>query len=180
MFDVYFHSGPIIRLLEFYMGMLLIPIYFYINDFMNKYKNQLWVKIMFTFIQIIFPLFIYLIMLKYNYLLFRCYFVLIFCFSIFIISYDYGFLSDLFASKLFAKIMSCQIEMYLLQRTINNILLKIIGRKKFESIFNKEMQFLIKLFFIFIFGYFYKILFREKFAKLFDIFLIKLKVLILN
>lgn len=175
-FDTRFHRGPIIRLLEFYMGMLLIPMFFYFKYYIDKYKNKLLIRIIFTFIQIILPIIIYLIMLKYNHLLLRCYFVLIFCFFVFIISYDYGFLSDLFAHKLCNKIMSCQMEMFLFQKTIKNIFRHKIIKKNFEYMFNnKQIQFLIKLFILFILGFCYKILFKEKFAKYLDIIFIEKK-----
>jgi len=174
LFDAEFHRGPIIRLLEFYMGMLLTPMFFYFKHYMDEYKNKFLVKIIFTFIQIVLPIFIYFIMLKFNHQLLRCYFVLIFSFFIFIISYDYGILSDLFAHKLCVKIMSCQMEMFLFQKAINNIFRFPTIKKNFISMFNnKQTQFLIKLFMIFICGYFYKILFKEKFAKLLDIIFFK-------
>ena len=52
LFDANFHRGPIIRLLEFYMGMLLIPMFFYIKNFLDKYKNKLWFKIIYFKIQL--------------------------------------------------------------------------------------------------------------------------------
>ena len=160
--------------------MLLIPMFFYINPFLEKYKTELWLKSIFTFIQIFSPIFIYFVMLKYNFILLRCYFVLILCLFIFIISYDFGFLSRLLSHKLCVKIMSCQMEMYLSQYTINNIFYNIIKRKKFESIFNKEIQFLIKLFIIFICGYLYKILIKEKFSQFLDKLLFLFKKIILD
>lgn len=169
-FDTNFHRGPIIRLLEFYMGMLLTPMFFYFKYYIDKYKNKLLIKIIFTFIQIISPITIYLIMLKNNNILLRCYFVFIFCFFVFIISYDFGILSDLFAHKLCVKIMSCQMEMFLFQKTIYIIFHYKIIKKHFEYIFNNnQIQFLIKLFIIFICGFLYKILVKEKFAKFLDI-----------
>ena len=85
---------------------------------------------------------------------------MIFCFYIFIISYDYGFLSDLFYKKICIKIMSCQMEMYLFQNTINNIIYKINKTFKYEIEINKEMNFLIKLLIIFFVAYLYKSLLK--------------------
>ena len=118
MFDAHFHRGPIIRLFEFYMGMLLTPSFFFLKYLIDDYRNKIWFKYLFTFIQIGSPILIYYIMIHYNNILYRCYFVLIFCFYIFIISYDYGFLSDLFSKKICIKIMSCQMEMYLFQNNL--------------------------------------------------------------
>lgn len=180
-FDAEFHRGPIIRLLEFYMGMLLTPMFFYFKNIIDKCKNKLLIKIIFTYIQIVLPIIIYLIMLKYNNLFLRCYFVLIFCFFVFIISYDFGILSDLFAHKLCVKIMSCQMEMFLFQKAIYNIFLHSIIKKEFALMFNnKQIQFLIKLSMIFICGFLYKILFKEKFAKILDIIFLRKKIINLN
>ena len=109
-----------VPLIEFYKGMLLIPLFYCIKNYLDTYKSIYPIKTVFTIIQISFPIIIYYIMEKYNNKLYRCYFVLIFCFSTFIISYDYGVLSDLFAQKFFAKLMSCQMEMYLIQNTMNS------------------------------------------------------------
>ena len=179
MFDANLHRGPIIRLLEFYMGMLLIPTFFFFKSILDKYKNDISLRIIYTFIQVLIPLFIYYIMLKYNNILYRCYFVLIFCVIIFIIGYDYGYFSDLFGCKLSVKIMSCQMEMYLIQNTINNIISKYIGKSRLKFEFNEEIIFLIKLIIIFGVGYFYKISLKEKFATLLDALLSFLKTLII-
>ena len=154
LFDAHFHRGPIIRLLEFYMGMLLIPLFFFYKYRFDKYKNKNWFKMIYTFIQIFIPIFIYYMILKYDKILYRCYFVLIFCVIIFIISYDYGYLSDLFAYKLSINIMSCQMEMYLIQNTINNIIFKLKKRTNLEIGINSEIDFLFKLIIIFL-GYIY-------------------------
>lgn len=177
-FDAHFHRGPIIRLLEFYMGMLLTPSFFFLKLYINCYRNKFWFKSLFTFIQICSPVFIYYIMLKFNNILYRCYFVLIFCAYIFVICYDYGFLSDLFAKRLFIKIMSCQMEMYLIQNTINNIIYKINNQFKSEIVIHKELKFFLKLLIIFLVAYLYKALFKEKLAHFLDIIIIKLKRII--
>ena len=179
MFDAHFHRGPIIRLLEFYMGMLLIPTFFFLKHYLEVYNNKYSLKIIYTFIQISFPIIIYYIMLKYNNILYRCYFVLIFCFSIFIIAYDYGFFSDIFAKKLCVTIMNCQMEMYLIQITINNIIFKIEKQIKIKFAFNEETQFLLKLLVIFFFGYLYKKFLKEKLAFFLDRKILFIKKLIL-
>ena len=173
-FDANFHRGPIIRLIEFYMGMLLTPSFFFVKNLIDGQRNKFWLISLFTFIQIISPIIIYYIMLYYNKILYRCYFVLIFCAYIFIISFDYGFLSNLFAKKICIKIMSCQMEMYLIQATINNIIIKINKAMKFEFVIDKELMFLIKLLIIFLFAYQYKVLLKEKFAHYLDLILLNI------
>ena len=179
-FDANFHRGPIIRLEEFYLGMLLIPTYFRIHNFLTKHKDYLWFKIMFTVIQIFFPIIIYNLMIIFNNILHRCFFVMIFCNFILIFSFDYGYLSNLFSYIFFVKIMSCQMEMYLLHITINDILNNYKKYLNYEKVFNTDIIFYIKLIIIFLCAYFYKIFLKFKLAKYMDNILLKLKTLILN
>lgn len=154
-----FHFNPVIRLMDFYLGMLMIPLFLKVKNFFDKIENKLYLKFIFTNIQILFPVILYFIMLEYNNKLIRCYFVLIFCLCIFLISYDYGYFSTIIKKKIFKEIMSCQMEMYLLQRCLNNILVKNLNSYIPQ---NEELKFLIKVVFIFIISYIYKKKFREK------------------
>ena len=162
--DFNFHYGPVIRLLEFYLGMLMIPLFDKIKFLLDKIKNSIFMKYFFTIIQSIIPIIIYYIMLKYNYL-YRCYFVLIFCPFTFLISLDYGYLSNINNNKICKKIMSCQMEMYLLQSQLNNTL-RLILKNHWPN--NRELTFSIKVGFIFLISYIYKKLFRDKFAIFMD------------
>ena len=40
LFDADFHYGPIIRLLEFYIGMLTVPLYFFIKLYLDNFKGN--------------------------------------------------------------------------------------------------------------------------------------------
>ena len=160
-----FHYGPVIRLMEFYLGMLIIPLFIKIKCFLDKKQNKICLKIFFTFIQVIFPIIIYFVMEKFNKKLLRCYFVLIFCACIFLISYDYGYLSNLVKMKICKEIMSCQMEMYLLHISLNQILIEIL-KNHFPK--NEELKFLLKICFIFIISYIYKKLFKTKLSIFMD------------
>ena len=118
-YDVHFHRGPIIRLLDFYIGMLLSPSFFLLKSYMDNYKQKKFLKYLFTLFQLLFPFLIYCIMKKYDKILHRCYFVLILSVFIFIFGFDYGYLSDIIAKKFSQKIMSCQMEMYLIKYIIS-------------------------------------------------------------
>ena len=62
LFDADFHFGPLIRLFEFYMGMLTIQAYFLLRNFLDKYQNnKIYFKIIFTIIQIALPTLIYIL-----------------------------------------------------------------------------------------------------------------------
>lgn len=144
-FDAHVQRGPFIRLFEFYMGMLMIPTFFSFKYKLDKYRNNYIIKMLYSFIQLFFPMIMYYIMLKYNNILYRCYFVLIFCVFIFIIAYDYGFLSDLFSHKLCVKIMSCQMEMYLIQNMIHILIYHFERKTKSGINLNSEIKFFIHI-----------------------------------
>ena len=61
--------------------------------------------------------------------------------------------------------MSCQLEMYLLHNSLNNILIKILNNHSQQY---AELMFLITIIFIFIISYIYKKIFREKLAMFLD------------
>ena len=173
--DVNFHRGPFVRCMEFYLGMLIAPLFYKINNILDKYRNKIWIKGIFTLIQIVLPFGIYFIMLKYNLNLKRCYFVLIFCLFIFICGFDYGYLSDIFEMKIAKIIMSHQMEMYLLQKTVNNILLKIMNKVQLKFPPILEFEYYVKLLIIYIFAFIYKKWMKENLAKILDIVVILIK-----
>ena len=175
MFDVHFHRGPIIRLLEFFLGLLMTPTYFSLKSKINKFEHCKWFKIIFTLIQIFLIIFSYYLMLNYNNIFYRCYFVIIFCVFIFVSGFDYGYLSDVISHRICQNIMSCQMEMYLFQNTINNIIDTIIKFLNLSVSLNEEIEFLFKLIIIFIIGYSYKKFVKEIFSKCFDFFIFRIK-----
>lgn len=164
-FDANFHTGPIIRFLEFFLGMLLSPLFFVLKFYFDKYQKIKGFKICFTLSQIFLSFSIYYIMLKYNNILYRCYFVIIFNVFILFFGLDYGYLSDILTNRLCQTIMSCQMEMYLIQNVINGI---ITNQIKFHIKMNEELRFLLKLLIIFLVGYSYKIILKERLAKILD------------
>jgi hypothetical protein len=166
--DINFHTGPGIRFMEFFLGMLMIPTFFKIKEFIDKINKIFIVKIVFTIIQLLLPIYIYYLMVKYNNILFRCHFILIFCGFIFIFGFDYGYLSNIISMKLFQTIMSCQMEMYQIQITLNNLMRKfgLYNHLKFSS--DLELQFIMKVIVIFIFAFIYKKMFKEIFSKILD------------
>ena len=169
-FDTNYHCGPIIRIIEFYIGMLLSPLFIKLKDYLDKYQNYFLFKILFTIIQIILPIYLCYLMIKYDKILFRCYFILILCIYIFIISYDYGYLSVLVSNSLLKKIMSAQMEMYLIQINVNITFEKYFGNT-FNNKISGEVIFFVKLSIIFVVSYIYRIIYRDKLAKLMDKFI---------
>lgn len=166
-FDTHLHDGPIVRLFEFNLGMLIIPCFLKIKQNLDKYQNQFYFKILFTIIPILTSLILYLIMNNLHYL-YCCYFVLIFCFYIFIIGYDYGYLPDIISNKTIQMIMNPQMEMYLSHVSINRMIEKNSFMIFLMQNMNEEIKFFIKLIIIFLFGFLYKKLLKERFSKIMD------------
>ena len=65
-FDTNYHCGPIIRILEFYIGMLLSPLYFTLKDYLDKFQNKFTLKMISTIIQIILPIYLCYLMIKFD------------------------------------------------------------------------------------------------------------------
>ena len=166
-FDTNFHCGPIIRILEFYMGMLIIPLYYRIKIQLDKFQKNVYFKLLFTIIQIMLPLLLYHLFVKYQQILLRCYFILILCFYVIIISFDYGYLSNLVSNKIFKIIMSTQLEMYLIQLNIHITFERFLGKKNNSQLIRSFIYYQ-KLFIIFIIAYLYRKFLRDKFANLLD------------
>lgn len=166
-FDTNLHCGPVIRIFEFYMGMSMIPLFFHIKSRLDQFKNNLIFKIVFTIIQIVLPIFLWRIMIKYDKNLFRCYFLLILSTYTFVISYDYGFLSYISSLKIIKIIMSAQMEMYLIQMNIHlffDMNFKKLNIKNIHGIY----YYYLKLISIIIISFIYRIFYRDKLAILLD------------
>ena len=166
-FNTNFHCGPIIRILEFYMGMLMIPLFFRFKIIFDKFHKYFTFQIIVTIIQILLPLFLYYIMVEYKAKLLRCYFVLIFCIYIFIIGFDYGYLSKFTSQKIFKIIISTQLEMYLIQFNVHYTFDKYFGENRIGKLY-RLFTYYMEVIIIFTIAYFYRKFFRDKFAKLMD------------
>ena len=105
-------------------------------------------------------------MVKYDKVLLRCYFILIFCIYILIISNDYGYLSYIIELKILKLVMNTQLEMYLIQMNVH-ITLDIYFTKKFIHI-PRIFIYYIKLISIFIIALLYRKFYRDKLTKLMD------------
>ena len=169
-FDTHLHDGPIVRVFEFYLGMLSIPTFLKIKSYLDKYQKLFIFKLIFTIIPILATITLYFILTN-SFNLYRCYFILIFCLYIFIIGYDYGYLTDIISNKIMKVIMNPQMEMYLSHVSINRALENNKIMIFLLNDINKEILFFIKLIIIFSFGILYKKLLKEKLSKILDKFL---------
>ena len=177
-FDAHIHDGPIVRVFEFYLGMLTIPTFIKIKSYLDRYINEFQFKIIFTIIPLLTTIIVYSILSNFYFHLLCCYYVLIFCGYIFIIGYEYGYLSYIITNNVIKTIMNPQMEMYLSHVSINRIIEKNKAMNFLLNCMNKEMIFFIKLIIIFCLSSLYKKLFKERFSNLMDKSLLKLKKII--
>ena len=132
-FDAHIHDGPIIRVLEFYLGMLIIPIFLRLKLYLDQNKNIFHFKIIFTIIPFITTIFLYYILNKYYFHLLCCYYVMLFCVYIFIIGYEYEYIQQLLSNYLLKIIMNPQMEMYLSHVSINRMIEKNTAMTRFRE-----------------------------------------------
>ena len=125
-FDTHLHDGPIVRIFEFYLGMLIIPTFLKIKRYLDIYQIKFpnfFFKMIFTIIPILSTIILYYILANSSNL-FRCYFILIFCLYIFIIGFEFGYFPKIISNRIFQMIMNPQMEMYLSHISINNMIEK--------------------------------------------------------
>ena len=167
-FIINFHVNPFIRCIEFYLGMLIIPLFFKLKYVLDKNKKHYCFKILFTLIQMILPILLYFLIIKFTKIKYRVYFVFTFIFLNFVIGLDYGYLSELFSIKIIKKLLSYQMEIYLFQNSATILITKIMKYHKLKFPSNRNLEFFIKLINIFIFAFLYKELLKERLAKIID------------
>ena len=76
-FDAHLHDGPIVRIFEFYLGMLSIPTFLKIKSHLDKYRNKFILKIIFSILPILTTIILYAILKKLRKLLFCYYYLLL-------------------------------------------------------------------------------------------------------
>ncbi len=159
------HTSPIVRSLEFFLGMLLVPSFCFLKEKLSLYKKK-WLKILFTVIEISLLVSLYFILKGFNNLWQRSYFVLFFCFVIFIFAFDFGFFSCVCSNKYILKISDIQLEVYLMQIIVSTLIDKIL------ILMNVQLEFwwlfAIKVIALIVFSILYKIFLENKIAKILE------------
>ena len=114
MFFVMEHTSPLIRCMEFYMGMLLCPVYFGISD---RIKGN---KIMFSILELLTLVFCIassIIMKDVP----RTVFDLVFLILIFVFAFNCGIFSKMLSSKIFILFSKIQYEFFIIHAFINGL-----------------------------------------------------------
>ncbi len=115
-FPLSYHVSPVIRVIEFYMGILLVPILFKTNEFIDKqWVNR---RLPYTFIELLSVCLYVLVIIKTNGRWIRGYYLAFTCPLILTFANDRGLISKLLGSKPFALFSLIQLEFYILHQAI--------------------------------------------------------------
>ena len=104
------HTSPIIRCMEFFIGMLMVPLFIRTSD---KIRSTSAGFGLFSIIETAVMALTVFLMVKMNGVWMRGIFVLLYCLTVFIISLDQGIVSKILSSYPFALFGSIQFEFYL-------------------------------------------------------------------
>lgn len=113
------HTSPIVRCLEFFMGMLLVPLFFKVKEKSEKVENKVWFKSIATVLEVGALVALYFVLRTFNETWERSYFVLVFCLFTFMFAFDYGYFSKICSNKYIAWWGGVELEMYLMQIVVS-------------------------------------------------------------
>ena len=112
-----FHTSPIIRCIEFYIGMLMLPAYFNLKESLFNNYNQN-TSLTMSIAEIIVTLLYIFLTIKMEGIWIRGYFVLAACLLVFVFSFNSGILSKILNLKIFTLFESIQMEFYILHQAV--------------------------------------------------------------
>lgn len=111
--NIDFHVSPIIRCLEFFMGMMMFSLYQKIKNSINNNTT-----LMMTIIEIIVTALYIFLAIKMEGKWIRGYFVLLACLLVFVYALNGGLLSKLLSTKIFSFFTTIQMEFYIFHQVI--------------------------------------------------------------
>lgn len=154
---IQFHTNPIIKATDFFIGMLTVPMFSMIKQKLDDYKEKLWMKIIFTVVEVSIPISLIFIMYFGEGILLRGVFVTIFAFYVMLCALCSGYISRFCSSKEIQKIFSYQFEMYMFQAPVFYALhVLIIALDVWYVTENMGAQFIVKVLIIFVVAVIYK------------------------
>lgn len=165
--ELHTHVNPFVRSLEFLMGMMLVPGYCNIKkklmDFPEKQKI-----ILFTFLEIASLCISILLMYIFCDIWPKTLYVLLFCFFVFIFSFNEGLLSAFFSLSVFKKFNTIQFEFYLSHTTFLTCCSYLLMRITYpdDSIIFTAICTLLEFCILSVICYIYKKWFKPVFSKI--------------
>lgn len=119
--DLRMHTSPLVRSLEFFLGMLMVPVCMYLKE---KYESK---KILVTLWEILALLLTVAIAITKNEVWPRSLFVFVSALLVFVYSFDAGLLSKFFSTKIFRLFGGIQFEFYIFHQIVIVILSGILS-----------------------------------------------------
>lgn len=120
--SINFHTFPVVRCMEFFLGMLMIPFYETLKEKTSKKSTKRF--FLFSLIEILLVSTYIASIFIFNKTLNRGEFVLISCLPIFVLALDSGIISKLLSIKPFQWFASIQFEFYILHQVAFTLLSK--------------------------------------------------------
>lgn len=154
------HVSPVIRCMEFFMGMLIVPLFIQINTWLEGKRTFL----VFTLIEIINCTITFLAIVYKEW--YRSVFVLLFCFFILIFSFDRGAISMLLGFRPFKWFSSIQFEFYILHVALIIGLSDLYANIMPDWRIMNAVMFLTILFIALIYNKFFSVLFTNCMRKI--------------
>lgn len=161
-FQLRIHTSPIVRFLEYFMGMLIVPFYMSLKSRTKIVEEKRWFKLLWTFVEIALIVLIVFLMYTFNNTWMRAYFVYVFCVFIFFISMDCGYFSKFCSLKPVVYICSFQLEIYVFQNVVSGFVNLWGLNINFWALFSIKMALLV------IVSALYKMFVEERIAKVMD------------
>ncbi len=116
-FPLNYHVSPIIRCLEFYSGIMLVPFYKKMCNYLDSLGNIQ--KTIFSTLLEFFAISLYIwVIIKKNEVWIRAYYIPFVCFLVIVFAGDYGWISRLLGFKLFILFSSIQLEFFVLHQAV--------------------------------------------------------------
>lgn len=111
------HVNPVIRSLEFFLGMLLVPTFLKARSFINNNWSKNKTRNIFSFCEITVLLLAFFSMYFLRNVMPKTFFIFLFSLFTFVFSFDYGLLSYLLGLQPFKLFNKIQFEFYLSHTT---------------------------------------------------------------
>jgi len=164
-FSIRVHTSPIIRLMEYFMGMLMVPLFMAFKDKTKEIKNKVYFKLIWTIVEAALITLLILLMYWFNKTWLRAYYVYIFCIFVFFIAQDYGYFSKFCSFKCISYICQFQLEVYMFQNIAGKVTTKLVAWFSISYVWLWVLIFLTLLFGLAIL---YRLFIEEKLAKVMD------------
>lgn len=160
------HFSPIIRSLEFFCGMLLVPVYYILKNKTQALSKKSWFILVWTSIQIALIVLTVFLMIAFDKTWLRAYYVIWFCVFTLLSAIDCGLFAILFSNTFIQKIVNLQFEIYLLQLVIDCIVVKLFKVLHLEM--NINFAFVIKLCALFLIAFLYNRFIKNKLSAIME------------